>query len=37
MRTTVALRDIVGEGQDVFVIAVVPLQGDIDPDPVLVG
>ena len=35
VRAAVALRDVVGEGEDVLVIAVVPLQRDVDPDPVL--
>ena len=32
MRAAVALRDVVGERQDVFVIAVVPLHRDVDAD-----
>ena len=32
MGAAVALGNVVGEAQDVFVIAVIPLQRDIDPD-----
>ena len=32
MGAAVALRDVVGEGEDVLVIAVVPLQRDVDAD-----
>ena len=32
MRTTIALRNIVGEAQYVFVVRVVPLHGDFDRD-----
>ena len=34
MCAAVALRDVVGERQDVLVIRVVPFECDIDPDPV---
>src|SRR6185503_14679233 len=34
VRAAVALRDVVGEGEDVLVIAVVPLERDVDPDVV---
>ena len=37
MGAAVALRDVVGERQDVFIIAVVPLQRDVDADPVANG
>ena len=37
MRAAVALGDVVGEAQDVFVIAVVPFQRDIDADAVALG
>ncbi len=30
MRAAIALRDVVGEAQDVFVIAVIPFQRDVD-------
>ncbi len=34
MGAAVALRDVVGEGQDVLVIAIVPLERDVDADVV---
>ena len=34
MGAAIALRDVVGEAEDVFVIAVVPLQRDLDADTV---
>ena len=34
MGAAVALRDVVGEGEDVFVIAVVPFERDVDADVV---
>ena len=34
MRAAIALRDVVGEAEDVFVIAVVPFERDIDADAV---
>ena len=34
MRAAVALRDVVGEGQHVLVVAVVPPQRDLDRDAV---
>ena len=34
MGAAVALRDVVGERQDILIIAVVPFQRDIDADPV---
>jgi hypothetical protein len=37
VRAAIALRDVVGEAQDVFVIAVVPFQRDIDADAVAFG
>ncbi len=37
VRAPVALRDVVGEAEDVFVIAVIPLQGGLDDDAVLLG
>ena len=33
----VALRDVVGEAEHGLVVAVVPLQGDVDRDPVALG
>ena len=33
----VALRDVVGEGEDVLVIAVVPFERDVDADVLLGG
>ena len=35
MRAAVALRDVVGKAQHVFVVAVVPPHGDFDRDAVL--
>jgi hypothetical protein len=32
VRAAVALRDVVGEGEDVLVITVVPFESDVDPD-----
>ncbi|EAQ28787.1 hypothetical protein NAP1_14348 [Erythrobacter sp. NAP1] len=37
VRAPVALRDVVGEAQHIFVVAVVPFQSDVDADPVLLG
>ncbi len=37
MRAAVALRDVVGEGEDVLVIGIVPFERDVDADPVLLG
>ena len=37
VRPAVALRDVVGERQDVFVIAVVPFERDVDADAVAHG
>jgi hypothetical protein len=37
MGAAVALRDIVSEAQDIFIIAVVPLQRDVDDDIVAVA
>ncbi len=37
MRTTIALRDIVGVTEHVFLIGVVPLQGDFHPHAILFG
>ncbi len=37
MRSAVALRDVVGEAQHVLVIAVVPPQGAVDGDAVLLA
>ncbi len=34
MGAAVALGDVVGEGQDIFVIAVVPFERDVDADAV---
>ncbi len=35
MRAAIALRDVVGEAQHVFVIGIVPFQRDVDADAVL--
>ena len=35
MRTTVPLGDVVGEGQDIFMVTVVPPERDFDADVVL--
>jgi len=37
MGAAVALRDIVGEAEDIFIIAVVPLERDVDDDIVAVA
>ena len=37
MRAAIALRDVVGEGQHHFVVAVVPPHGDLDADAVLLA
>ena len=37
MRAAVALRDVVGEGQHVLVVAVVPPHRDLDGDAVALG
>jgi hypothetical protein len=37
VRAAVALRDVVGEAEDVLVIAVIPLQRRLDDDAVPVG
>ena len=37
MRAAIALRDVVGETQHIFIIAVVPFQRDLDADAVTLG
>ena len=37
VRAAVALRDVVGEAEDVLVVAVIPLQRGLDDDAVLLG
>ena len=37
VRAAVALGDVVGEGEHVLVVGIVPFQCDVDTDPVLLG
>ena len=37
VRAAIALRDVVGEAQDVFVVRIVPFQRYVDPDPIAFG
>ena len=37
MGAAIALRDVVGEAEDIFIIAVVPLERDVDDDIVAVA